>query len=251
MVQKSTPRVAPRRRPASARSAGPAAPPTAVDTYHHGALRDALLKAAQEILLEGGIEAFSLRECARRAGVSHAAPAHHFGDTRGLLTAFAAVGFERMAERMALYRWRVEAQPAAQLTAVGQAYIDFALAHRAHFQLMHRHDRLDTSNAALTAASQRAGEMLSETLAEAMRAGGAPPETAPQRTALAWAAVHGFANLALEGMLDNAFGLSASGRSATSALGAAMLSVLEPSLSGAGPAPAKPETRAAARQRKR
>lgn len=64
--------------------------------YHHGALRDALLAAAESVLNESGLEGFTLRECARRAGVSHGAPAHHFGDARGLLSAFAAQSFDQL-----------------------------------------------------------------------------------------------------------------------------------------------------------
>jgi AcrR family transcriptional regulator len=72
--------------------------PSPADTYHHGALREALVEAAEALIREQGLEAFTLRECARRAGVSHAAPAHHFGDARGLLTACAAAGMERLAD---------------------------------------------------------------------------------------------------------------------------------------------------------
>lgn len=65
------------------------APPPPPRPYHHGDLRAALLHAAEEELAERGMEAFSLRSVAKRAGVSHAAPAHHFGDAQGLLTALA------------------------------------------------------------------------------------------------------------------------------------------------------------------
>ena len=67
---------------------------SATDRYHHGDLPNALLRAAVEVIEERGLGAFSQREVARRAGVSHNAPAHHFGDTRGLLTSLAIQGFE-------------------------------------------------------------------------------------------------------------------------------------------------------------
>lgn len=207
-------------------------------SYHHGALRAALLDAAEAILLERGVEAFSLRECARRAGVSHAAPAHHFGDAKGLLTAFATLGFERMADRMAKYRERAGADPVAQLLAVGQAYIDFALAHRAQFQLMFRRDRLDATDTECAAAGGRAAAMLNTSLAAAMRSRGLSFDDAPQRTLLAWAAVHGFATLALEGVLKDAR-LLGGGRTAASTLGAQMLRALEPALVGAPPTPGR------------
>ena len=66
-------------------------------TYHHGDLRHALIEATESLLAEKGPEGFSLREVARRAGVSAAAPAHHFGDASGLLTAVATVGFDGLA----------------------------------------------------------------------------------------------------------------------------------------------------------
>src|SRR5258707_3669661 len=66
----------------------------ATDRYHHGDLPNALRRAAVEVIEERGLAAFSLREVARRAGVSHNAPAHHFGDVRGLLTSLAVEGFD-------------------------------------------------------------------------------------------------------------------------------------------------------------
>ena len=67
---------------------------TSATTYHHGDLPNALRRAAVEVIEERGLGAFSLREVARRAGVSHTAPAHHFGDMRGLLTSVAIEGFD-------------------------------------------------------------------------------------------------------------------------------------------------------------
>ena len=67
--------------------------------YHHGDLREKLVAAAEAIILERGVDGFSLREAARRAGVSPAAPAHHFGDTQGLLSEVALRGFRRFRRR--------------------------------------------------------------------------------------------------------------------------------------------------------
>ena len=71
--------------------------------YHHGALRAALIEAAEAVIAERGVDGFSLRETARRAGVSPAAPAHHFGDARGLLTALAAEAFRRFGDALAAH----------------------------------------------------------------------------------------------------------------------------------------------------
>ncbi|MCU0912422.1 MAG: TetR/AcrR family transcriptional regulator, partial [Rhodobacteraceae bacterium] len=94
--------------------------------YHHGDLRAALLAAAEAELEARGIEAFSLRSVAKRAGVSHAAPAHHFGDAGGLLTALAAQGFRRFVANQAAHEDRAGADPAARLVESGLGYIAFA-----------------------------------------------------------------------------------------------------------------------------
>ncbi len=206
--------------------------PQDTHSYHHGALREALLVAAESLLLERGVAAFTLRECARRAGVSHAAPAHHFGDAKGLLTAFATLGFERMAELMQTYRDEAQPLPVARLNAVGQAYIDFALAHRAHFQLMFGSDRLACDDPTLVQAGQRTGEMLRQAMAEVMLERQLAPETMPLRLLLAWSAVHGFATLIIERQVGNVFGLSVDTPSQASAAGAAMLELMAPALAG-------------------
>lgn len=202
-------------------------------------MRQALLDAAEQVLLERGVDAFTLRECARRAGVSHAAPAHHFGDAKGLLTAFAGVGFDRMADWMERYRDAAPADAVQRLSAVGQAYIDFALAHRAHFQLMFGSDRLDSENPALLLSGQRTGDMLRQAMGEVMAERGLPSETLPERLLLAWSAVHGFATLVIEGQCGTLFGLSVDQPRRARAVGGTMLHLLEAALThGAASAPA-------------
>jgi len=218
------------RPPASpaARSATPA--PAA--GYHHGDLKTALLDAAESILLEHGVEGFTLRECARRAGVSHAAPAHHFGDAQGLLTEFAALGFERMRELMLRYRKAAPTDTWSQSRAVGQAYIDFAIAHRAHFQLMFRQDRLARDSARLQEAGKAAFDELRSALSAALGPGLAPAAV-QERLLLAWSTVHGFATLLLEQRLDPFRGgdsVKKFGRE----MGQALLRLLEEGLAGSG-----------------
>jgi AcrR family transcriptional regulator len=204
-------------------------------SYHHGDLRQALMAATESILLEQGAQAFTLRECARRAGVSHAAPAHHFGDARGLLTAFAAVGFERMADLMQKRHAKSRGNASARLTAVGQAYIDFALRHRAHFQLMFANDRLNADDATLQQAAQRTGHMLSSAMMDVMTERGLPMHDLPQRMLLAWSAVHGFATLVVEGQCIGPFGLDVSHSGKASVAGGQVLALLEPALAMAVP----------------
>ena len=216
-------------------------PPVAAPAYHHGDLRGALLRAAESILLERGIEGFTLRECARRAGVSHAAPAHHFGDVRGLLTALATMGFERMADLMQSRRQAAgdadgQSIALARLAAVGQAYIDFALEHPAHFKLMFAQGRLDRDDAALQLAAQRTALSLSEALQEATDASRVPASDLPARMLLAWSAVHGFATLVIEGQCTQAFGLDVGDVGAASAAAGQVLAALGPALAMPSPA---------------
>jgi AcrR family transcriptional regulator len=167
--------------------------------YHHGALKEALLEVAESVLLDYGVEGFTLRECARRVGVSHGAPAHHFGDARGLLTEFTAVSFEQLDALMQEYRARAAQDGYSQLVATGLAYVDYALLHRARFQLMFRSDRMDHGNQRLAAAAGRAYGHLQETLQLVVTQANVNSAGLEPKIALAWSMVHGFATL----MLDN------------------------------------------------
>ncbi len=191
--------------------------------YHHGALRQALLEAAESLLLESGLESFSLRECARRAGVSHGAPAHHFGDAMGLLTALATVGFERLAQRMQQGADAAGSDATRRLLAVGRAYIGFALDHPAHFRLMFRCDRHDPRDPALQQAGAAAAQALAWALSAALQERGVAENAMQERCLLAWSAVHGLATLTLDADLH---ALGVEGRSAKQA-GAAATRMLE------------------------
>jgi AcrR family transcriptional regulator len=111
-------------------------------TYHHGDLREALIRAAVELLEEKGLTSFTLRECARRAGVSHAAPAHHFATAADLLAEIAARGFERFVAALGQAAEAAGTLPEARLAAMGQAYVAFALANPAVYGLMFRAGRV-------------------------------------------------------------------------------------------------------------
>jgi AcrR family transcriptional regulator len=156
-----------------------------------------LLAVTEELLREQGLHKFTLREAARRAGVSHGAPAFHFKDASGLLTAFAAQGFRSLRELMLKYRADAPKDAAAQLLAVGCAYIDYAISHRPQFQLMFRSDTIRLDDERFKEASSGAFQQLRETMTPLF----GPEETEAGRMArlmLAWSAVHGFATLYLE-----------------------------------------------------
>ncbi len=167
--------------------------------YHHGALRPALIAAAESVIAERGLDRFSLRETARRAGVSPAAPAHHFKDVRGLLTAIAAQAFADLADALEAASLAAGADREARIKGQGMAYVTFALDRPARFDLMWRKALLDHDDPQLSETSSRAWEMLDS----AVRGPGAPhsgpldPRLAPSTAA--WSIVHGFARLAIDG----------------------------------------------------
>ena len=164
-------------------------------------LRSGLLRATEEILSEQGLDKFTLREAARRSGVSHGAPAFHFGDSAGLLTAFAAEGFKAMTNLMLRYRSEAKRDRKSQLVAVGLAYVDYAIQNRPSFQLMFRSDRLKTEDLYFKEASKRAFEQLKEVVAPFLAQGNASEQDRMVRLLWAWSLVHGFATLVLEGHL--------------------------------------------------
>lgn len=172
--------------------------------YHHGDLRSALLHAAEQELTERGVEAFSLRQVAKRAGVSHAAPAHHFGDTRGLLTALAAEGFHRFLAAQNQREAKADPSPDAQLTAAGLGYIDFAMERPALFRLLFGSDRPDFSDPVLNDAATAAYRHLRDQVADL---GG--DEVA---AASVWAMAHGLADLLSNGRLRAILGLPPAAR---------------------------------------
>lgn len=171
----------------------------AARSYHHGDLRRALLRTAVQAISESGPATLSLRELARRAGVSHAAPAHHFGDKAGLLTAVAVDGYRLMSDSL-----RETAERTGSFLEVGVAYVRFAIEHRGHFEVMYQPEYLHADDAELTAAREEARELLRRSLAELpdSRAGARPEVTA----LAAWTMVHGFATLWLSGSFPRTLG---------------------------------------------
>lgn len=162
--------------------------------YHHGDLRQALIETAETLLAERGVERFSLRECARRAGVSPAAPAHHFGNVTGLLTAIATLGFQGLADAMEAQA-RGAATPQARLQAIAGGYIRYALGHPDRFRVVFGRFALERTDQALQAAGARAYQVLASTVA-------ALPQRSTDITAaivVAWSLVHGFVTLVLDG----------------------------------------------------
>ncbi|MER5198752.1 TetR/AcrR family transcriptional regulator [Streptomyces sp. NPDC002755] len=177
--------------------------------YHHGDLRRAILTAALDVIATDGPTGLSLRDLARRAGVSHAAPAHHFRDRTGLLTAIAAEGHGLLATALA---------EAADLREAGARYVRFAREHPAHFQVMFSPGLLRADDLELTTARALSAAALTDAIATT-----APPPTSTSAPAPApapagdgtdarrariavWSLAHGFATLLLGHNLDGLLG---------------------------------------------
>lgn len=164
--------------------------------YHHGDLRRALLAAAVTAIGEVGPAEVSLRDLARRVGVSHAAPTHHFGDKTGLLTAVAVEGYELLADGLAEAWERTHS-----FLEVGVAYVEFAVAHRAHFEVMFRPELYRADDPDLRVARARARNLLYGPAAEATEA-----PSSMEAGVAAWSLMHGVAWLWLNGVLPPQLG---------------------------------------------
>lgn len=184
-------------------SGGSAHKPDRETPYHHGDLHEALLKAAKRVAERDGLNGLTLRAVAREAGVSHAAPAHHFGDVTGLLSELAAIGFQKFSAKLGeAICGAGSTEAAAQARA--SAYVAFARENPCMFQLMFRAERLDHDRPMLREASKVAFAKLAGIVA-ARRHEELQLDhlTLAQAAGIAriWSLVHGFAMLRLDGRL--------------------------------------------------
>ena len=155
--------------------------------YHHGDLRAVILAETARLVAERGSQGVSLRGLARGAGVSHAAPAHHFTDRRGLFTALATQGFRLLARALAGAR--------GGFADAALAYVRFAIEHPGHYQVMFSRSLLDDADTELAAAESAAAAELSRGVAT-LGDPNALADPAAARLA-AWSLVHGFSMLCL------------------------------------------------------
>jgi AcrR family transcriptional regulator len=171
---------------------------TRAAAYHHGDLRAALIRAALELVEEAGPDGFTLREAARKVGVTHTAPYRHFADKDALLVAAAEEGFEGMRARM-LERTAGVERGSDRLQQIGIAYVEYAVAHPSHFRVMHSTKADESADPDFNACKGRTFGLLLQAIAACQAEGSLPPGP-PGRFALtAWAAVHGLAELLISG----------------------------------------------------
>jgi len=167
--------------------------------YHHGDLRRALLDAALAVLVEDGPHALTMREVARRVGVTQAAPYHHFADKEAILAAVAEEGFTKLYESMIEARTAAGTKPAARLRAMGAGYVRFAVQHPAHFRVMFVKIVDMTQYPSLHACADRSFTALLEATLEGQKAGLVRKGDAAELALLMWSAVHGLATLWISG----------------------------------------------------
>jgi len=175
--------------------------------YHHGNLREVLLeKAAEAIEEDGGIGALSLRAVARRAGVSHGAPAHHFRDKAGLLTALATQAMDRFRATLSDAAREAGGSEREELRAIGMAYVCFAAEHPALFRIITRSEFIRRNAPEFSASYQSTIDMVKDAVIAAQREGWGRDMDPMALVITAWSTAHGLATLWLDGVLEDRVG---------------------------------------------
>lgn len=171
--------------------------------YHHGDLRQSLIDAAIALISEEGISDLSLRQVARRVGVSHNAPYRHFEDKEALLAAVAEQGFQSLRVTMETARQGIPIDASQRLEAIGIAYVNFALAQPFHYRLMFGDYRCNLSKySVLAEAAQQSFMVLVNTIQEGQSAEVFRSADPVDMARVAWSLVHGQSMLALDNKLQ-------------------------------------------------
>jgi AcrR family transcriptional regulator len=167
--------------------------------YHHGNLKEALISASLEILSERGIEGLSLRNVARRVGVSHTAPYNHFTDKQGLLAAISTAGHEQLHQILLITFEKTINNPLDIIHEIAWAYMQFAFDNPAKFKLMFS-GALEEERAhpGFIAISQKSITLFEEIIAFCQAKGQLPAGRVDELAVKLWSTVHGFTTLMLE-----------------------------------------------------
>lgn len=172
--------------------------------YHHGNLRQVLLEEAESMLSRVGADGLSLRQLAREAGVSHAAPSRHFRDKQALLDALAESGFLKMTSAMTRAVTEPPSPPRQRMSALAHAYVQFALEHRELLSLMYSTKHAPGATEQLLAAGQSAMDLTVSVITDAMDSGEISDGDPTTIALVAFSTFHGIATLAAGQMLDGA-----------------------------------------------
>jgi AcrR family transcriptional regulator len=173
------------------------------ETYHHGDLRQALIAAALELVSEKDIDSVSLREVARRVGVSHAAPYRHFADKETLLAAVAQEGFQMLHHALETVLHKAPFSPLKRLQEIGVAYVDFALQHCTHYRLMFSAYGATSAqqDPELEQAATQAFMVLVNSIKKGQQEGVIRQDDTEQLALAAWSMTHGLAMLLMDGQI--------------------------------------------------
>lgn len=163
------------------------------DRYHHGDLPNELRRVAADLIAERGTAGFSLREVARRAGVSHAAPTHHFGDVTGLFTAVAIEAFQHMHASITAAGEGLD-DPRDRLVAMGRAYVEVSVSNPGHCAVAFRHDLVHRDDPEYETWSDATHTMFFECVAEIHEQADHDFDIGVA-TSLGWAALQGLTEL--------------------------------------------------------
>lgn len=173
-------------------------------TYHHGDLKNALIKAGVDILAKDGVSGLSLRKVASKAGVSHSAPYSHFADKQALIAAISTEGFRQLYERVSAVAEEYKTKPSSQLVEVAWAYVQFAMDDRDRFKVMFSGIlEKEREYPEFEAEAQRNFHLV-KMIVEANQAAGVLRSGPSDLVALsAWGIIHGFVMLLLEGQISH------------------------------------------------
>jgi AcrR family transcriptional regulator len=176
------------------------------DRYHHGDLPRSLIQAGLQVLAERGVDALTLREVARRAKVSQAAPYHHFADKADLVSAIVQHGFEDFAGALRAGADAAGGDALQRLSGMGLAYVRFAVANPALFRLLFRPElRGGTRDEPAAEAMERAGSAAYQVFLDAVRAAveeGSVQGSVEDVAVAALSVVHGLSTLLVDGPID-------------------------------------------------
>lgn len=192
--------------------------------YHHGNLAESLLDAVSQLVSQFGLEAVTLRGCAKLAGVAPSSAFRHYADKRALITAFATRALNELSDGMLAAAERARLEQADTFRAVGLAYVEFALDNPPRFRAMWYEEGIYSNDPAYREATQKLSDHLhgfADTLP------GDDGDTMRSQELLAWSAVHGLASLFIDGPVARK-----SAKPAKMQMAADMLNVMQPSLAG-------------------
>jgi AcrR family transcriptional regulator len=169
--------------------------------YHHGDLRRAVIETALEMLREEKGWQFTLREVARRAGVSHAAPYKHFPDKAALLVELAMIGFDRLREALLAAKPEAPQSLLEEITPAARAYIAFGTDNPALYRLMFSAEEGQAVGMHLSERALAVFDVALDTVARGQAAGDIRKRPIKGQAAAVWALLHGMTMLAIDGLL--------------------------------------------------